>query len=170
MRQLIIISILITFSIQSYGQGCGLVSGTKDKKTGIVTEGGIVSSKDFYSLLIQKRIDPNIPNDTLNYLLFLNAASRVMLSDSLLNSKGVFELLLINGEKIIIPNAKCENDPLGFGASIGFSVRTSESKIKKIIENPIQKIKVFGILETEFSTRKQKQQVKILTCLTKKNK
>jgi len=168
MRELIVIIFLAFFTFHSNGQGCGLVSGTKDKKTGIGTEGGIVNSKDFYSLLIQKRIDPNTPNDTLNYLFFLNAASRVMLSDSLLNSTGIFELFLINGHKIVIPNAKCENDPLGFGASIGFTVRTSESNIEKIIENPIQKIKVFGILETEFSTRKQKQQVKILTCLTKK--
>jgi hypothetical protein len=168
MRKLIILSILIVFTHHSYGQGCGLVSGTKDKKTGIETKGGIVSSKDFYSLLIQKRIDPNILNDTLNYLLFLNAASRVMLSDSLVNSKGVFELFLTNGNKIIIQNASCENDPLGFGASIGFSVRTSKSNIERIMKNPIQKIQVFGILETEFSTRKQKQQIKILNCLTKK--
>jgi hypothetical protein len=162
MRQIFAITILTLLSISSFGQGCGLVSGTKDKKTGIETKGGVVNSKDFYSLLIQKRLDPN---DSLNYRLFLNAASRVMLSDSLLNSKGPFELFLTNGERVVIENAECENDPLGFGASIGFTVMTTEETLKQIIESPIQKIKVFGILETEFASRKQKQQQKILTCL-----
>ncbi len=154
---------LITFN--SFGQGCGLVSGTKDKKTGIETTGGIVNSKDFYSLLIQKKLDPN---DSLNYFLFLHAASRVILSDSLINSKGTFELFLLNGEKIEIENAECQNEPLGLGASIGFTVKTTEEIMQKLIENPIQKIKVFGILETEFAPNKQKQQQKILICLRKK--
>lgn len=162
MRHIFTITLLTLITFNSSGQGCGLVSGTKDKKTGIETKGGVVNSKDFYSLLIQKKLDPN---ERLKYRLFLNAASRVMLSDSLINSKGTFELYLTNGDKIIIENAECENDPLGLGASIGFTVMTTEETILQIIEYPIQKIKVFGILETEFSTRKQKQQQKILTCL-----
>jgi len=162
MKQVFAITILTLLSINLFGQGCGLVSGTKDKKTGIETKGGVVNSKDFYSLLIQKKLDPN---DSLNYRLFLNAASRVMLSDSLLNSKGTFELFLTSGERIVIDNAECENDPLGFGASIGFTVMATEETLMQIIEHPIQKVKVFGILETEFSPRKQKQQQKIMTCL-----
>ncbi len=162
MRQILVFTILTLLSIKSFGQGCGLVSGTKDKKTGIETKGGVVNSKDFYSLLIQKKLDHN---DSLNYRLFLNAASRIMLSDSLINSKGTFELYLTNGDKIVIENAKCENDPLGFGASIGFTVMTTEETLVQIIESPIQKIKVFDILETEFASRKQKQQQKIMTCL-----
>ncbi|HKL02865.1 MAG TPA: hypothetical protein VJ911_04285 [Cryomorphaceae bacterium] len=162
MKQVFAITILTLLSINLFGQGCGLVSATKDKKTGIETKGGVVNSKDFYSLLIQKKLDPN---DSLNYRLFLNAASRVMLSDSLLNSKGTFELFLTSGERIVIDNAECENDPLGFGASIGFTVMATEETLMQIIEHPIQKVKVFGILETEFSPRKQKQQQKIMTCL-----
>ena len=99
-----------------------MISGTKDKKTGIETKGGIVNSKDFYSLLIQKIIDAKKHNNSLNYSLFLNAASRVMLSDSMLLTKGDFELLLANGQKIVWENAKCFNDPMGFGGSIGFQV------------------------------------------------
>lgn len=102
MRHLFIISLLTFITYSSFGQGCGLVSGTKDKTTGIETKGGVVNSKDFYSLLIQKKLDPN---DSLNYILFLNAASRVMLSDSILKSKGKFELTLVSGRKIIIENA-----------------------------------------------------------------
>jgi hypothetical protein len=161
MKKIFIAIFLILFGSNSFGQ-CGLVSSSKDKETGIITKGGVVSSKDFYSLLIQKRINPT---DSLNYFLFLNAASKVMLSDSLLNSKGKFELFLTNGEKIIIDNAKCMNDPLGLGASIGFSVDTDEKTISQIITNPILKIKVFGILETEFAPRKQKQIQKIVNCL-----
>ena len=166
MKHLIIISLLTFTAVQAYGQGCGLISGTKEKKTGVETKGGVVNSKDFYSLLIQKRINPK---DTLNYFLFLNAASRVMLSDSLINSKGTFELFLTNGKVIVIENAKCQNDPLGLGASIGFTVSTTESTIEQLVNNPIQKIRVFGILETEFSPRNLKQQQKIFTCLQNEN-
>lgn len=58
---------------------------------------------------------------------------------------------------------------MGFGASIGFTAKTREEVLEKIIDDPIQKIKVFGILETEFSPRNQKQQQKILTCLINEN-
>jgi hypothetical protein len=162
MKHLIVIIILTASTVNSFGQGCGLVSVAKDKATGIETKGGIVTSKDFYSLLIQKRLDPN---DSLNYFLFLNAASRVVMSDSILKSKGIFELTLASGQKILIENAECENDPMGFGASIGFTVRTHEKVLEQVIDDPIQRIKVFGILETEFSPRNQKQQQKILICL-----
>ena|SRR5690606_19888830 len=166
MKHLIVIIILTASTVNSFGQGCGLVSGTKDKTTGIETKGGVVNSKDFYSLLIQKRLDPN---DSLNYFLFLNAASRVMLSDSIIKSKGTFELTLASGQKILIENAECENDPMGFGASIGFTVKTREKVLEPVIDDPIQKIKVFGILETVFSPRNQRQQQKILTCLKNEN-
>ena len=144
--------------------GCGPVSKTIDTETGIITKGGVVSSKDHYSLLIQKRVDPN---KTIDYFLFLNAASKIILSDSLLNSKGTFELFMINGQKIIIENAECKNNPLGFGTSIGFTVITTEAVIKPLITYPIQKIKVFGILETEFSASAQKEQQEIMNILIK---
>lgn len=47
-----ILHLIIITNVQA--QGCGLLSGTKNKETGIETKGAIVSSKDFYSLLIQK--------------------------------------------------------------------------------------------------------------------
>ena len=162
MRQFFVITIFAFTAFCSYGQNCGFVSTTKNKKTGIETKSGIVSSKDFYSLLILKNVNTG---DSLNYTLFLNAASRVMLSDSILKSKGTFELSLKSGEKITIENANCENDPLGFGASIGFTVKTRKEILESVIDDPIQKIKVFGILETEFSLKKQKELQRILTCL-----
>ena len=83
--------------------GCGPVSKTIDTETGIITKGGVVSSKDHYSLLIQKRV---APNNAIDYFLFLHAASKIILSDSFLNSKGTFELFMTNGQKIIIENAE----------------------------------------------------------------
>ena len=163
MKDFIFSIFLLTIILsKSFGQGCGLVSGTIDKKTGIETRGAVVNSKDFYSLLVQKRLDSN---DSLKYFLFLSAASRFLLTDSLLNSKGNFELILVNGEKIILKNADCKNQPLGLGGSIGFTVRTTELVMGQIVNNPIQKLKVFGILETEFSPQKQKQLQKIIACL-----
>jgi hypothetical protein len=117
-------------------------------------------------LLIQKRIDPN---DSLNYFLFLNAASRVMPAVSTLKSKGKLELAIVSGQIIIIKNAECENDPMEFGASVGFTTKARADVLEKIIDDPIQKIKVFGILETEFSPRSQKQQQQILSCLKNEN-
>ncbi len=160
--QILTFPFLSTILIGLIFQGCSPVSKTIDKETGAISEGGVVSSKDHYSLLIQKRL---YPDSTLNYLLYLHAASKVMLSDSLLNSKGTFELFLANGNNIIIEGAECENDPLGFGASIGFTATTTEEKIKPILNNPIQKITVFGILETEFSPKQQKEQHQILNIL-----
>ncbi len=157
MKNLLISSLIITLFY-----GCSPVSKTIDKETGIITEGGVVNSKDYYSLLIQKKSGPNTSEE---YHLFLHAASRIVLPDSLLNSTGIFELFLTSGEKIIIEGVECENDPLGFGASIGFTVNTTEEKIIPILDNPIQKMTAFGILETEFSGKQQKEQQEILAIL-----
>jgi len=166
MKHSIIIILLTLSTLNSIGQGCGLVSGTRDKVTGIETKGGVVNSKDYYSLLIQKRINSN---DSLNYILFLTAASKVLLSDSVLKSKGKFELTLSSGQQVVIENARCENNPMGFGASLGFTVRTSDTVLAQLIHDPIQKIKVFEILETEFSPKNQRHQQKIFSCLKSEN-
>lgn len=165
MKYLAIGLFLLLFTNHSFGQGCGLVSGMKDKKTGIETRGGVINSKDFYSLVIQKEIDTNYTSNSLNYSISLIAASRVMLADSLLQTKGKFELHLTNGRTIVWENATCFNDPLGMGNSVGFNVEIAEDQIREILNQSITKIKVFGILETEFSTKKQKQQQKIVSCL-----
>lgn len=144
-----------------FGQSCALVDETNDEETGIKTIGGIISSRDFFSLLIHKRIHPN---DSIDYSLILHAASKVALPDSLINSKGVFELHLANNEIVEIENAECENNPIGLRA-LGFYATITSRMAEELIENPIRKIVVFNILETEFSPRKQKRQQKILTCL-----
>ncbi len=164
MKQIQLLIIFITlFATNTFGQNCWMVSGTKDIKTGIETKGGIVSSKDHYSLLIQKEIDHE---NHIKYNLILVAASRVYLSDSLTNSSGKIELFLTNGEKIILEDANCSNGEGVWSGSVNFTVRISESTLKKVINHPIQKLRAFNLLETEFSKGKQKKQQKILKCLT----
>jgi hypothetical protein len=157
--------LLIVFILVISISGCSQVSYSKNKETGVETSGGIVSSKDFYSLLIQKEYDPNNPNNPYNYVLILHAASKVRLSESLIKSKGIFELLLANGQVLIIENVECLNDPLGFGGAIAFSVKTTEENIRTIYQNPIIKIKAFGILETEFSPKMQSRLQEIIASL-----
>jgi hypothetical protein len=165
MRYLIIGLFIFAITFPSFGQDCGLVSKTKDKKTGIESRGGVINSKDFYSLLINKQYNPEKPNDTLNYIISLVAASRVELTDSLTHAIGKFELQLTNGKLITWENATCFNDPAGLEGAIGFQIKITERQIREILNQPILKIKVFGILETEFAPNKQKQQQKIVACL-----
>jgi hypothetical protein len=165
MRYLMTGLLIFVFAFHSYSQNCGLVSKTKNKKTGIESKGGIINSKDYYSLLINKQYDPSNPNDSLNYIVSLVAASRVKLTDSLSQTKGNFELRLINGKLITWENATCFNSPAGLEGAIGFQIKLTERQIREILNQPILRIKVFGILETEIAPNKQKQQQKIVDCL-----
>lgn len=72
---------------------------------------------------------------------------------------------MADGNELILENATCFNDPLGLGASIGFQVEVTENQIREILNQPIKKVKVFEILETEFAPSKQKQQQKLVHCL-----
>ena len=70
----------------------------------------------------------------------LVAASRVKLTDSLSQTKGNFELQLINGKLITWENATCFNNPAGLDGAIGFQIKltksTNSSNIKSAdIEN-----------------------------------
>jgi hypothetical protein len=165
MRYIFTTLLIVMFASNSFSQNCRLVSKTRNKETGIETRGGITNSKDFYSLLIHKTYDPSNPKDSLNYIVSLSAASKVQLTDSMVNSKGKFELTLSNGEKVIWKNATCFNSPAGLSGAIGFQIQITEKQISKIMIHPIFKIKAFDILETEFAPNKQKQQQKIVDCL-----
>ncbi len=165
MRGIIFLLLLITTSI-SYGQGCGIISNKLDKKTGITYQGGIVTSKDYYSLLIRKVTDPGGSVDSLNYELLFNAASKFPFSDSVLNVPGQIEFISINGKSIKLPNVQHLNNPLGLGPSVGFLVRTTKSNIYKLTKDPAIKLVLSGLLETEFNQKNQKKLSKIADCLT----
>ena len=154
--------LIVTLSFCVYGQDCRLVDSVRGESTGIEIKGGMIFSKDFYTLMIRKHV---VSTDSVYYTLLLHAASKAILSDSLLQSTGEFVLFFSN-DIVKIPNAGCFNDHLvGIGNIIGFHVETTEAVIRKICEKSIVKVNVFGILETEFSSRKQKQQQKIANCL-----
>lgn len=155
---------LVAASLAS-GQDCGIVSNARVKSAGDV-RGGQVQSEHFYSLLIERRMDGAWRTDSMAYSLFLNAASRVAMSDSVVASKGVIELKLTNGRTMVLENAECTNLPLGPSVpSVGFNVRVSERQMRMIAEHPVQTFTAFGILRTTFSERKMKRQQRIAQCL-----
>lgn len=157
---------IFTFIIGTcFGQNCSCISGTNNKQTGVKSSGGITNSMDYYSLLIQKETNYKDSTVAPKYFLFLNAASRIVLSDSIVNTKGTFELLLRDGNKIIIENAKCFNNQMPFGFCIGFSAEITKAQLEIISNNPIATFNAFGILTTSFKERKQKEQQTIATCL-----
>jgi len=167
--QILLVIVLTLNAVFSYGQNCSLISGTKDKKTGTETIGGITSSKDFYSLLIHKRINHADKSIGSNYTISLNAASRVLLSDSVLSTKGTFEFLLLDNSTVIVKNVTYMNNPMGQCCSLGFQAEIEEDQIKLLAKSPIVTLKVIEIpLTTSFAPKKQKQQQTICDCLLSK--
>ncbi len=165
MKRFIGIVLAYTLSFCAHGQDCRRVDSVKGKSTGIEIEGGMVFSKDFYSLLIRKHL---VSSDSTHYTLLLYATSKTVLSDSLLQSEGELALFFSDGTVEIL-DANCFNDGLiGTKNIVGFHVEVAGFIIRKIYEAPIFKIRAYGILETEFSSRKQKQQKRIANCLLNK--
>lgn len=165
-RHTLLTTLLTLTSIFSSGQNCSLISGTKDKKTGTETIGGITSSKDFYSLLIHKKLNHVDKSIKSSYTISLNAASRVLLSDSVLNTKGTFEFLLLDNSTVTVKNVTYMNNPMGQCCSLGFQAEIEEDQIKLLANSPIVTLKVKEILlTTSFAPKKQKQQQIICGCL-----
>lgn len=162
--------VTVTFlSSVTVGQNCSAISGTKDKKKGYEAYGGVTNTKDHYSLLIQK-INYTDSIITAPYLFFLNAATRVLFNDSILNTFGTFELKLTDGSTIEIDSVRFQNNPLGFCCTLGFQANSiTEEIIIRLSQTPIETIKVKGILTTSFSPKKQKEQQTIFTCLLNRN-
>src|SRR3982750_4042740 len=108
-RHIFLLIALTVLSFIANGQNCSSISGKKDKKRGIETVSGIITSKDFYSLLIQKETSFFDTSIRPKYLLFLNAASRVQFSDSTLNTTGKFQLKLRDGSTMSIESVSFIN-------------------------------------------------------------
>jgi len=157
--------IFYSVSVTTIAQNCSCVSTAKDKKTGTATTTGIVNSSHYYSLLIQKEINSKDLELEPKYKLFLNAASRYVLSDSIVNSVGVIELLLRDNTKLMLENAKSFNNPMPFGFCVAFTVGITKEQLEIIANNPIISFRAFDILETTFNGSRQKEQQKIANCL-----
>ena len=164
-RKLLYTFIFSFIAATCIAQNCSCISGTKDKQKGIETRGGITNTKDFYSLLIQKETNYKDLSEGPKYYLLLNAASRVVLSDSIVNTKGTIELLLNNSTRLTLDSAKCFNNQMPFGFSIAFIVTVTRDQLEIISKNPIVTFSAFGILSTSFKEKKQKEQQKIISCL-----
>lgn len=166
-RTLAILS-LIVLTFSGYGQNCNSTSVKRDKESGLITVSGIVTSNDFYSLLIQKQISIDDTTEPPHYLLFLNAASRVQFSDSTLTTKGRLHLTLSDSSILDLEEVSFINRPLGF-KSLGFRVYVDEKVIKALAAKPIAILVVDDKLKTEFKLKKQKEQKKIFSCLLQSN-
>jgi hypothetical protein len=129
------------------------------------TIGESVISKDFYTLLIEKTFNKQGEADKPIYSLELIAASRAILSDSILNTKGTFEFVLLDNTIVTVSNLTFKNNPAGLPA-LGFKAEIEEEKIKSISKSPIVTLKVKDIgLTTTFTDKKQKQMQTICGCL-----
>lgn len=166
-RTLAILS-LIVLTFNGYGQNCNSTSVKRDKESGLITVSGIVTSNDFYSLLIQKQISMDDTTQPPHYLLFLNAASRVQFSDSTLKTKGRLHLTLSDSSILDLENVSFINRPLGF-KSLGLRVYVDEKVMKVLAVKPIAILVVDDKLKTEFKLKKQKEQKKIFSCLLQSN-
>jgi hypothetical protein len=166
MKNVIIILAFLISSISTYGQNCSVISGTKDKKNGTESIGGITNSKDFYSLLIRKTLNRTDNSLRPIYTIDFVAASRILLTDSLLDTKGTYEFLLQDNSILTIGDVTYKNNPLGYCCALGFNAEVTEEQIRKIAQNPIVTLKVKEIkLTTDFAPKKQKEQQTICNCL-----
>lgn len=126
---------------------------------------GPISSEHHYSLLILESRDTIAHGDPMSHVLFLHAASRYLFSDSMLRTRGSIELFLADDSVMVLPDAECSNNPIGIGPAIGFTARISEAQIRKLLLQPIARLKAFGVLETGFSLRQMERQKKMIRCV-----
>lgn len=164
-RQLLLTLILIFTTANCFGQKCSCISGTRDKKTGVESRGGITTSDDYYSLLFQKETNYKDSTVSPKFSLLLNAASRVVFPDSIVGAVGKIELLLSNNSKLNIENARYFNNPMPFGFCIAVSVNMTKGQLEIISKYPIATFTTLPILTTKFAVEGQKKQQKIITCL-----
>lgn len=155
----------ILFSFKAISQNCSCVDGSKDKKTGFAAISGIITSNDFYTLLISKQINFKDTTAAPVYKLYLHAASKVILSDSMLQTKGSLELKLSDSSVVTVDGVEYSNNPLGYCCSIGFDVIISEEKMRAIAKNPIAALTVVDLFTTTFPSKKFKKQSCIAECL-----
>jgi|GEM_PF-1564498 len=165
LKQIICVLSFVIVSLSVNGQNCSLISGKKDKQRGIETVSGITTSKDFYSLMIQKELNYADTSISPKYLLFLNAASRVQFTDSILNTTGTLQLKLLDGSAINVEGVSFINNPLGFCCTLGFKANVSEDVVQALAANPIVTLGVMNMLSTNFEPKKQKEQQRIYSCL-----
>ncbi len=157
--------LLVSVSVYSHGQSCSCISGKRDKEKGIEVVGGVTNTRDYYGLLVQKIMNYNDTTLAPKYRLFFNVATKVLFSESTLETFGIMELKLTDSTTIVLDSVEYQNNPLGFCCTLGFWVYISEENIKRLSENPIVTITVDDILSSSFKPKRQREQQKIYKCL-----
>jgi hypothetical protein len=164
--KIILVSVMTIQLNLLQGQNCSFVQNTRVKSNDTETVGESVNSKDFYALLIEKTFDKKNKTKPPIYSIELVAASRIVLTDSMLNTKGTFELVLLDNSVLTVENVTYKNNPLGYCCALGFKAEIEEDKIKAINKSPIVTLKVKDInLTTTFAEKKQKLIQTISGCL-----
>jgi hypothetical protein len=165
LKLFLVLLVTIQFNLL-YGQNCSLVRKTRVKNKETETVGASVHSKDFYTLLLEKTIDKNDKTKPPIYSLEFVAASRALLTDSLLNTKGTVELVLLDSSVITVDNVTFRNNPLGYCCALGFHAVIEEAKVRAIQQSPIVTLKIMEInLTTTFTEKKGKVLQTISGCL-----
>lgn len=159
--------IMIFSFISINAQNCSGIDGKKDKKTNITTYSGIVTTKEFYNLLIQKQIPAAGDPSSARYIFWLNAASKVLFTDSLLKTTGTMELKLQDGSSMTLDSVILYNNLPGPCCTLDFKVYLKEDQTRMIATNPIVTIKAMG-LTTSFLPKRMKKQQDIANCLLTK--
>jgi len=150
---------------KSKAQNCSGVTLKKDKSTGIITSSGLLTSKEFYNLLIQKKIKPSDSSFIPEYSFYIIAASRVIFADSSLKKHPVMELKLMNDSVMNLIDVTLVNNPMGDGFStIGFNASITAAELRVLKANPAKQVYSAGLSVT-FSDKACKKQKDIASCL-----
>ena len=165
MKRIILTLLFYSFVATSVAQYCSCIAETKDEKLGTETKSGTTKSNDGYTLLIQKEKNYMNPSKEPTYFLSLDAASRSIFSNNLMNKKGKIELILKNKSKIILENAKSFYNPVVSGLCITFGATITKEQLQTILINPIVTFSAFGVVKTSFKEKKQREQQIIVNCL-----
>lgn len=162
---LVVLSLAL-LSITAEAQNCNIVSGKRDRDKGVETFTGLVTSRDFYTLMAQKEVTYTDKTVAPRYSLYLHAASKAVLPDSLLHNTGTFTLTLLDKSTLTLKDVTYQNNPMGPCCSLGFKAPVSEETIFALALNPIVSLSVNELsLSTSFVPLKQKNQQDLFSCL-----
>ncbi len=166
--KLLLVTILLTLSLDSLSQNCKLVERTSKKSSKTKSRGKLVATIDFQSFMIEKHFDPDSPNDSLNFSVMIIMGSRYELSDSVTNSSGSFIFDMSNGETVVLTGATASNVGnalMGAPNTIMFRVEGTSEQFRPLSQHMIHKLEVFNIVKTSFKSKIQKQINTVVSCL-----
>ncbi|MEM8567431.1 MAG: hypothetical protein AAGF85_13300 [Bacteroidota bacterium] len=167
---LIGITAIICFSANC--QDCSLVERTSKRSAEVKSRGASFETRSFEFFMIQRHSDPNAPNDSTNFSVMLMKGTTLELTDSVTNSRGSFKFQLANGTELVIDGATADNlgdVTLYVPNTILFEAKATEKQFRTLGSSLIVRMEAFGILESDFKPKKQKQIQTVVQCLVAEN-